>query len=66
MNLTELLDQTAGKWPEKTTLIEGDTSVSYAELVGKINVLAAQLRALICLPAAASDFAFPTASATSR
>ena len=59
MNLTELLDQTAGKWPEKTALIEGDTSVSYAELVGKINVLAAQLRALqlssgcrvgLCLP----------------
>jgi long-chain acyl-CoA synthetase len=59
MNLTELLDQTAGNRPKKTALIEGDTSVSYAELAGKINRLALQLRALqlfsgcrvgLCLP----------------
>ena len=59
MNLTELLDQTASKWPKKAALIEGDTVVSYAELVEKINVVASQLRAFesssgyrvgLCLP----------------
>jgi long-chain acyl-CoA synthetase len=34
MNLTELLDQTAGNWPHKPALIEGEKTVSYAELAG--------------------------------
>ena len=44
MNLTDLLDKTAGRWPNKPALIEGTTVVSYAELVQKSNQLAAQLK----------------------
>ena len=59
MNLTELLDRTATRWPQKTALIEGDNIVSYAGLVQKIAALASQLQALqvhsgcrvgLCLP----------------
>jgi long-chain acyl-CoA synthetase len=59
MNLTELLDQAAANWPEKTALVEGDAAISYAGLAGKINALALQLRAFqttsgfragLCLP----------------
>ena len=59
MNLTELLDKTASRWPEKTALIEGDTIVSYADLVQKIAELASRLQTLqlksgcrvgLCLP----------------
>lgn len=46
MNLTELLDSTASRWPQKPALIEGDTIVSYAELVERIAALASQLQAL--------------------
>jgi long-chain acyl-CoA synthetase len=46
MNLTELLDQTAGRCPQKPALIEGDIIVSYAGLVQKIAELAAQLQTL--------------------
>jgi len=59
MNLTELLDRTASEWPNKTALIEGDSVVSYVELVEKTLALATQLRRLqlspgcrvgICIP----------------
>jgi long-chain acyl-CoA synthetase len=50
MNLTELLDRAASDWPKKTALIEGDVLVSYADLAGKINDLALQLRAFQLAP----------------
>jgi long-chain acyl-CoA synthetase len=43
MNLTELLDQTAGSLPDKPAIIEGENIVSYAGLVEKINAFAAEL-----------------------
>ena len=59
MNLTELLDQSASNWPKKMALMEGETVVSYAKLVEKINIFALQLLAFqssagcrvgLCLP----------------
>jgi long-chain acyl-CoA synthetase len=44
MNLTELLDKTASEWPKKMALIEGDNSVSYADLIERTILLATQLR----------------------
>src|SRR5438876_12251478 len=46
MNLTELLDRTASRWPDKPALIEGSTIVSYAALVEKVAALASQLQAI--------------------
>src|ERR1051325_5095196 len=46
MNLTELLDQTARRWPEKAALIDGNRIVSYAELVEQTAAFASQLRTL--------------------
>ncbi len=43
MNLTELLDKTASRWPKKPALIEGSTVVSYAEIVEKADALASKL-----------------------
>src|SRR5580704_939930 len=59
MNLTELLDKTARRWPQKPALIEGDIIVSYAGLIQKTGELTAQLQVLqvqpghrvgLCLP----------------
>jgi long-chain acyl-CoA synthetase len=59
MNLTELLDRTASRWPQKAALIEGEIVLSYAGLVQKITELTAHLRTLqvkpgvrvgLCLP----------------
>ncbi len=59
MNLTELLDRTANRWPQKTALVEGEDIVSYAGLVQKIAALASRLRTFqiksgcrvgLCLP----------------
>jgi long-chain acyl-CoA synthetase len=46
MNLTELLDNTAGRWPHKAAVIEDDTTVSYEELSNQTREYAAQLEAL--------------------
>ncbi|MBI3880960.1 MAG: acyl--CoA ligase [Verrucomicrobia bacterium] len=46
MNLTELLEEAAGRWPHKAAFIEEGVPVSYSALVEKINALAAQFRAL--------------------
>src|SRR5258706_11117902 len=45
MNLTEALAGAAGRWPQKTALIEGDAVISYGGLVEKIAGFAAQLPA---------------------
>ena len=44
MNLTELLDDAAGRWPQKPALIEGAVIVSYAQLVAKIAHFNSQLQ----------------------
>ncbi len=46
MQLTELLDRSASRWPEKPALIEGDEVVSYAALNRRVADLAASLQAL--------------------
>ncbi len=50
MNLTELLDKSTGRWPQKPALIEEDATVSYAGLMQKIAELAAQLQTLQLKP----------------
>jgi long-chain acyl-CoA synthetase len=45
MNLTELLDCAAGRWPHKTALIDGTTKVSYSELAAQVAALASRLQA---------------------
>lgn len=59
MNLTELLDKTASDWPNKMALIEGDSVVSYVELVENTLALATQLRKLQLSPACRVGICFP-------
>ncbi len=59
MNLTELLDTTAARWPQKPALIEESTVVSYAELVQRTNELAAKLLALPIAGGCRVGLAFP-------
>ena len=59
MNLTELLDRTAADWPDKMALIEGDSTVSYAELVKRTLAFAAQLRAFQLSPGCRVGICFP-------
>lgn len=40
MNLFELLERTAARWPQKPALIEDDVVVSYAELLERVKELA--------------------------
>jgi long-chain acyl-CoA synthetase len=46
MNLTELLDETARRWPRKLALIEGSTGVSYGELVAQAAAFSSALHTL--------------------
>ncbi len=46
MNLTELLDQAAARWPLKAALIEEGNSLSYADLVENIAQISARLRTI--------------------
>jgi long-chain acyl-CoA synthetase len=50
MNLTELLDRTAKRWPQKPALIEGEIILAYAGLVEKTMELASQLQAFQVKP----------------
>ena len=59
MNLTELLDTTAARWPQKPALIEESTVVSYAELVQRTNELAAKLQSLPITIGGRIGLAFP-------
>jgi long-chain acyl-CoA synthetase len=45
MNLTELLDQTAARIPDKAALVEESTVVSYGELVARVRELAVLIQA---------------------
>jgi long-chain acyl-CoA synthetase len=46
MNLTDLLDQSAARWPQKPALIEDAAIVSYAAMMQKIAEFTAQLQSL--------------------
>jgi long-chain acyl-CoA synthetase len=59
MNLTELLDKTASDWPKRMALIEGDDTVSYAQLVESTLILATQLQAFQLPPACRIGLCFP-------
>ncbi len=59
MNLTDFLDRSAARWPEKPALIEGDEVVSYAVLNQHVNVLAASLGTLGLLPGGRVGLSFP-------
>ena len=59
MNLTELLDQSAARWPEKPAMIEGDFAISYKELLAKISALSSQLQELQISPSSRIGLCFP-------
>lgn len=59
MNLTELLDTAAARWPQKPALIEETNVVTYAELVQRTNELAAKLQALPIARDCRVGLAFP-------
>ena len=59
MNLTELLDNTAARWPQKPALIEESAVVSYAELAQLTNELAAKLQSLGITCGGRLGLAFP-------
>jgi len=46
MNLTELLEATARRLPQKAALVDDSTTISYAQLVSLVDSHAAQLRGL--------------------
>jgi len=45
MNLTELLDKAAARWPERLALVEDSTEMSYGALGRQVAAVAAQLSA---------------------
>ncbi len=59
MNLTELLDRSAGCWPEKPALIEDAEIVSYATLHQRVVELAAVLGTLNLPPGCRVGLSFP-------
>src|SRR5665213_3495935 len=59
MNLTELLDNAARRWPQKPALIEGDAIISYAELIAKIAQFTSQLQLFKLSPGNRVGLLFP-------
>ena len=59
MNLTELLDSTASRWPQKPALIEESAILSYSELLEKVNGFAAQFRTLGVEPGCRVGLCYP-------
>ena len=59
MNLTELLEQSARRWPHKIAFVEDATEISYAALAGKIDAFVAQLKPLALPPGARVGLCFP-------
>jgi long-chain acyl-CoA synthetase len=59
MNLTELLDESAARWPEKPAIIEGEIAISYKALHGKISSLASQLHRLRFSPSCRIGLCYP-------
>jgi long-chain acyl-CoA synthetase len=59
MNLTEVLDESAARWPEKPAIVEGDTAVSYRELLASISNLTSQLQGLQLAPGCRIGLCYP-------
>ncbi|MFO1487281.1 MAG: AMP-binding protein [Verrucomicrobiota bacterium] len=59
MNLTELLDASAARWPDKPALIEGEDVVTYAALVRKVDDFATALRTMNLPPGCRVGLSFP-------
>lgn len=59
MNLTELLDVSAGRWPQKAAFVEDETAVSYAALAERIDSFAAMLKTLQWPPGSRIGLCFP-------
>ena len=59
MNLTELLDQTAARWPQKPALIEESTVLTYGDLAREVGECANRLQALHIDIGARVGLAFP-------
>jgi long-chain acyl-CoA synthetase len=59
MNLTELLDNTARRCPQKTAFVEDFNVVSYTALVEKINSFASRLEKLSLPPGSRVGLCFP-------
>lgn len=62
MNLSELLDQSAARWPDKPAIVEGDTALSYKELLARISGLTFQLQGLRLSPSCRVGLCFPNGS----
>src|ERR1051325_8534715 len=59
MNLTEMLDRSASRWPQKPAFIEAGQPFSYAELAERVNWFAAQLRLLRWPPGCRVGLCYP-------
>ena len=59
MNLTELLENSARRWPHKTAFVEETVEISYAALTEKIDSFAAKLKPLQLPPGARVGLCFP-------
>jgi long-chain acyl-CoA synthetase len=59
MNLIELINASAERWPDKPALIDGDAEVSYAALAESVRKLAGQLPALGVKPGSRVGVSYP-------
>jgi long-chain acyl-CoA synthetase len=59
MNLTELLDESAARWPEKPAIVEGDIAISYDALLARVSGLASQLQQLQFSPSCRIGLCYP-------
>ena len=59
MNLTELLENSARRWPQKIAFVEDASEISYAALAEKINSFAEKLKPLALPPGARVGLCFP-------
>src|SRR5262245_47458643 len=59
MNLTELLDASAARWPQKAALIEGERVVSYTQLRARASDLATHLSAAVSQPGRRVGLCYP-------
>lgn len=59
MNLTELLDKTASRSPDRVAFIEGNSFLSYAKLQERITTLVEQIQPLQLAPGSRVGLSFP-------
>ena len=59
MNLTELLDKTASRWPDKAAFIEENTAVSYGALAAQVAAWAEKLQRLALPPGSRVGLQYP-------